>query len=92
MKRVRKTVKVKNRLGLHARPATMMAKLLQGYSSSVTLAYKDQVVDARSIMSLLMLAVKKNSTIELIAEGPDAVEVMEKLVSAFSNEFGEKRP
>ncbi len=88
---MKKTVKVKNCLGLHARPAAVIAKILQGYSSSVSISYRDQIVDARSIMNLLMLAVKKNSTIELIAEGNDAKEAIETLLAAFASEFGERR-
>ena len=91
MKRVKKKVKVKNRLGLHARPAAVIAKILQSYSSSVSISYRDQIVDARSIMNLLVLAIKKNSTIELIAEGSDAKEAVETLLEAFTSEFGERR-
>ncbi len=92
LKRVKKTVKVKNRLGLHARPAAVIAKILQGYSSSVSISYRDQVVDARSIMNLLMLAIKKNSLIGLEAVGEDAKEAIETLIAAFASEFGERKP
>ena len=91
VKRVKKTVKVKNRLGLHARPAAVIAKILQGYSSTVSISYRDQVVDARSIMNLLMLAIKKNSMIELEAIGEDAKEAIETLMAAFASEFGERK-
>lgn len=89
-KRIKKTVKVKNRLGLHARPAAMIAKILQGYTSTVSICYRGQVVDARSIMNLLILGISKNSMIELRAEGSDAKEAMEELLAAFANEFGER--
>ncbi len=82
-------VKIKNSLGLHARPATMVAKLLQLYRSSVTFTYRKETVNARSIMSLLMLAASKNSQITITAEGEDAEEVLGKLVEAFENKFGE---
>lgn len=89
MKKIESKVKVKNALGLHARPATMIAKLLQGCKSQVKMAYKEQTIDARSIISILMLAVKKNMQVTLIAEGEDAEDIMSKLLEAFENQFGE---
>ncbi|MFS8563533.1 MAG: HPr family phosphocarrier protein [Rhabdochlamydiaceae bacterium] len=55
-------MKVKNTLGLHARPATMIAKLLQESRSQVKILYKEEIIDARSIISILMLAIKKRAT------------------------------
>ena len=85
-----KQLKVKNTLGLHARPATMIAKILQKSRSHVSLTYKKETVDARSIMGILMLAVKKNSWITLTVEGEDAEEMIEQLTSVFESAFGEK--
>lgn len=76
-------------LGLHARPATVIAKLLQQSKSQVMFSYKKETVNARSIMSILMLAVKKNSQITISVEGEDAEETMERLMEAFENQFGE---
>ena len=90
MKKNIQRIKVKNALGLHARPAAMIAKLLQGASSQVTLTYKQETVNARSIMSILMLAIKKNSLITLTIEGDDADDVLAKLIDAFENQFGEE--
>ncbi|MBP7075165.1 MAG: HPr family phosphocarrier protein [Rhabdochlamydiaceae bacterium] len=50
MKKVVHKVKVKNPLGLHARPAAMISKLLQGSKSQVTLSYRQETVNARIIM------------------------------------------
>ncbi len=82
-------VRIKNPLGLHARPATVIAKLLQGTSSSVSFTYRNETINARSIMSILMLAATKNSLITVIVEGEDAGETMDKIVMAFENKFGE---
>lgn len=82
-------VKVKNALGLHARPATVIAKLLQGTSSSVFFTYRRESVNARSIMSVLMLAATKNSQITIEIDGRDAEEIMKRLIDAFENKFGE---
>lgn len=82
-------VKIKNTLGLHARPAAIIAKLLQVSKSSVTFTYKKETINARSIMSILMLAASKNSYITINANGDDAELVVQKLVDAFENQFGE---
>jgi phosphocarrier protein HPr len=82
-------VKVKNALGLHARPATMIVKLLQSSKSAVTFVYKKESINARSIMSILMLAAAKHSQITVHVEGEDARLTMDQLVSAFDNQFGE---
>jgi phosphocarrier protein len=88
--KVVRKVKVKNLLGLHARPATIIAKMLQSSKSQVSICYRKETINARSIMSILMLAVKKNSQLVLEAEGEDAEETMEKLVLAFETQFGEE--
>lgn len=82
-------VKIKNALGLHARPATMIAKLLQGSRASVQFTYKKETINARSIMSILMLAATKNSQIMIAVEGEDAESVMESLIALFESQFGE---
>jgi phosphocarrier protein HPr len=89
VKIVRK-LKVKNALGLHTRPAASIVKLLQPRKSSVSFTLKGETINARSIMSILMLAAKKNSLIEVIIEGEDAEVTMDLLEKAFEMEFGEK--
>jgi phosphocarrier protein len=89
MKIVRK-VKVKNSLGLHTRPAASIVKLLQPRKSSVLFKHKNETINARSIMSILMLAAKKNAVIEVTIEGEDAEITMQQLVGAFDMEFGER--
>lgn len=85
-----KKVQVKNRMGLHTRPATAIVKILRNVKSSVTFTYKKQTVNAKSILSLLMLAARFNTTITLCIEGEDAQQTMECLVNAFENHFGEQ--
>jgi phosphocarrier protein HPr len=84
-------LRVKNNLGLHARPATVIAKLLQQTSCAVTFTYRKEKINARSIMSILMLAATKNSLITVEVDGDDAEPTMEKIVDAFENHFGDLR-
>lgn len=89
MEKIIHKIKVRNALGLHARPAAMIAKLLQGSKSQVSISYRQETVNARSIMSILMLGIKKNSQIILTVEGEDAEETLQNLTDAFENQFGE---
>lgn len=88
MKLVNK-VRIKNALGLHTRPATYIVKLLQNTKSDVCFMHKKESINARSILSILMLAARKNSQITIVVEGEDAKEVMDKLTIAFETSFGE---
>jgi phosphocarrier protein HPr len=85
-----KKIKVKNSLGLHIRPASAIVKLLQQYESDVSFTYNRMTINARSIMSILMLVAKKNTKIVLTINGKDADLVCKELENIFDQEFGEK--
>lgn len=77
-------------MGLHTRPATTIVKLLQNYKCNVFFKCRQETINAKSILNILILAAQKNSKITIIAEGVDAEEAIEKLVEAFENQFGEQ--
>lgn len=81
------TVKVKNKLGLHVRPASAIVKLLQGKKSRVFFTYKEATINARSIMSLLVLAAGRNAKISIEVDGEDEEDTLKELLSAFEDEF-----
>lgn len=91
MKKLVNKVQVKNAMGLHTRPATTIVKLLQNSKSSVFFTYKKETVNAKSILSILMLAATRNSRITITVDGEDADDTMKNLVEAFENKFGESR-
>ncbi len=84
-------IKVKNRLGLHARPAGLIIKLLEKSASTVSFTYRDNTVDARSIMGLLTLGASRNAMITVEVDGEDAHETMLRLIEVFERQFGEER-
>lgn len=90
MEKLVKKVRVKNDLGLHTRPATLIVQSLRNCKSQVTFTYKKETVNAKSILSILMLAVQKNALLTITVEGVDAMETMEKLLHVFETQFGEK--
>jgi phosphocarrier protein HPr len=87
MKTIELTLKVKNEQGLHARPAAAVTKILQGCKSKVTLTHRKQAADARSILSILIMGIAKNSEVHFTIEGEDADETARKLTHAFDTEF-----
>lgn len=86
---ISRKIRVKNELGLHTRPATFIVKLLQDSKSEVFFTHKKETVNAKSILSLLMLAAPKNATITITVNGDDAQTTMDRIVDSFENCFGE---
>jgi phosphotransferase system HPr (HPr) family protein len=67
------TVEVRNRLGLHLRAASALAQTAARFTSKVTIGPgKDELVNAKSMTSLMMLGAAQGSKLKLRAEGPDA--------------------
>ncbi|MDR1579860.1 MAG: HPr family phosphocarrier protein [Synergistaceae bacterium] len=62
---------IKNKTGLHARPASDLVSLAQTFSSKIRIRYGERTVDPKSIISLLSGGVKQGAEIELTAEGDD---------------------
>jgi phosphocarrier protein HPr len=68
-------------LGLHARPATLIAEAVEGLDSPVTLGLPDEVpVDARSALLVMALGVGHGDLVEIAGEDPAAVETVAALV------------
>ena len=86
------TVTIVNRLGLHARPAMSFVDAASGCKSRVTVRRTDgdQPVDGKSIMQLLMLAATQGTTLEIVAEGADADDAIERLCALVESKFGEE--
>jgi len=82
-------VKVKNDLGLHTRPATVIVQLLQNCNSEVFFTWKRQTINAKSILGILMMAIRKNAKLMVTIDGEDSAVVRSSLEKAFDNKFGE---
>ena len=82
---------VTSRLGLHARAAAKLVRVAGEFQSSVKLQRRDGNVsaDAKSILSVLMLAATRGTELRLIAEGPDEQEALDAVLALFMTEFGE---
>ncbi len=81
---------VKNKLGLHARPAAMFVQTTNKFKSSVKVHKGETEVDGKSIMGLMMLAAEEGAKIKVVTNGTDEKEVLDALEKLFNERFGEK--
>jgi phosphocarrier protein len=81
--------RVRNRLGLHARPAAEFVKLAARFQSEIQLSKDGLAVNGKSIMGVLMLAAERGSELVIQGVGPDAAEAVEVLRSCVEEGFKE---
>ncbi|MBU3098038.1 MULTISPECIES: HPr family phosphocarrier protein [Clostridium] len=85
-----KTVKILNEQGLHARPASIFVKTASKFKSTVSIVHGTGVANAKSIINIMSLGLKKDEEIKIVTEGADEKEAMAALVSLVENKFGEE--
>ncbi len=83
------TVRVPNRLGLHARPAAEFVKISSRFASSITVEKDGLEVNGKSIMGVMMLAAEFGSILRIRAEGIDAPDAVAALSRLVESGFGE---
>lgn len=88
---VRHTVEVKNRLGMHARPAMKLFELVQNFDAEVILRNESGTqAEASSVIAMLMLDSAKGRHIEIEATGPDENDALAAVVELFDAGFDEE--
>ncbi len=83
-------VTIKNRLGLHARPAMDFVDIANAHQSTVMVRRDKQEVDGKSIMQMMMLAATRGTELEIVADGPDADAVCQALKDLVDRGFDEE--
>ena len=86
---VSREVIVANEQGLHARPADLVAREARRWQSRIEVVGKAQRVDGKSILHLMTLGAGQYTEVELVAEGDDAAELLDKVEQLFESGFGE---
>ena len=86
---IRTTIRVSNKLGLHARASAKLTKLASSFQSEIVLSRNGRRVNAKSIMGVMMLAAGIGSDVELEAEGTDEEAAVKALTALFDEKFGE---
>jgi phosphocarrier protein HPr len=85
-----KTLKLKNKLGMHARAAASFVKIAQKFKSEVIIERNGQTVNGKSILGILTLACPYGGMLTLKIEGEDALTALEQLEELIENKFGEE--
>ena len=84
-----KEVMVKNSVGLYARAATYFIQKANEFKSSIWVEKEERRVNGKSLLGILSLGVVGDTTINIIADGEDEQQAVEKLVALVSNGFSD---
>ncbi|MBO4547010.1 MAG: HPr family phosphocarrier protein [Treponema sp.] len=87
---IEKILTVKNRAGIHARPASLIAQLANKFQSEISLEKDSIVVNAKSIMGVITMAAGYNTTINLKVEGSDEQDAANAIEKLFEGKFEEE--
>ncbi|MHC4392355.1 MAG: HPr family phosphocarrier protein [Planctomycetota bacterium] len=90
MEAFEREVTLKNKYGLHARPATLLAETANGFQCEVVIEKAGQSSNGKSIFELMMLAAEKGTLLTLRATGPDAQEAVTALEALIDGKFNEE--
>ncbi|HOO75943.1 MAG TPA: HPr family phosphocarrier protein [Tepiditoga sp.] len=83
-----KTLVIKNKTGLHARPAALFSQKASSFASDIKIEANGKSINAKSILSVLSLGITQGTEIKLTAEGPDgsqALDALAELISTFKD-------
>ena len=83
-------VEITNRLGLHARAAAKLVHLTSGFACRITLSARDQQVDGKSILGILLLAAAQGTMLTIACDGADQAEALASICDLIADNFGEK--
>ncbi|MFO7848859.1 MAG: HPr family phosphocarrier protein [Spirochaetia bacterium] len=86
----KKKVTIKNRAGIHARPAALIVNTANEYESEIYLEKDQTRINGKSIMGIITLGAGYNSEINVIADGNDEGDAVDAIVSLFENRFEEE--
>jgi len=86
----RRTVRIHNRLGLHARAAARFVQTANRFRARITVSRDGRVMDGKSILGMLLLAASAGTVLELSAEGDDAEAALDALAALVDGGLGEE--
>lgn len=84
---IKQEVKITNKLGLHARPAALVAKAAGDFKSEIKFNKNGVEVNAKSIMGIMMLAAEYGSKITVIIEGDDEQQALKTIKEILKKQF-----
>ena len=81
---------IENKLGLHARPAALLAQKASTFKSTIMICKGEKSANAKSIIGIMGLGVKQGESLLVKIEGIDADEAAATLKKLVTNKFGEE--
>ena len=84
-----KTITVTNETGIHARPAAILVKVAMKFKSDIQIFRNGNEYDAKSIMNVMSMGVRKGEAIHLRVSGPDEAEAFQAITTLMENDFKE---
>jgi phosphocarrier protein HPr len=87
---VERIVTIRNRAGMHARPAALLVKTASSFTSQVYIEKDNERVNGKSIMGVITLGATFNSQLKVIADGPDEAKAVDAIAALFENRFEEE--
>ena len=86
---ITKTIEIINKLGLHARASSKLVMLASKFNSDITIVKDNKSANCKSLMSVMMLAANRGSTVHLSANGSDEEVAINELEDLIISKFGE---
>jgi phosphocarrier protein HPr len=86
---IEQEVTIKNRAGLHTRPAAALVKLAAKFQSEFMIIKDGMDINGKSIIGVMTLAAEQGSTMVLQFEGPDEVQAAKEIIDLFDRGFDE---
>jgi len=87
---VERIVTIRNRAGMHARPAALLVKTASSFTSQISIEKDSERVNGKSIMGVITLGATYNTPLKIVADGPDEMEAVDALQKLFDNRFEEE--
>ena len=87
---IEKAVTVKNRAGIHARPAANIEKTANKFNCEIRIKKDNDEINAKSIMGIITLAAAFKTELILVADGEDEQSAVDALFNLFENKFEEE--
>ena len=87
---VEKKIVIKNRAGIHARPAALLVQTANMFDSQIFIKKDTETINGKSIMGIITLGATYKTELSIIAEGCDEAAAVEAIARLFENKFQEE--
>lgn len=87
---IEREVTVRNRAGLHTRPASMLVQTASEYDSDIYLRRDKYEINGKSVIGVMTLAAEQGATLTLVVDGDDEAQAANAIADLFEDGFGEE--